>query len=124
MREIKFRAFIKNDIGSGFYIPSDDSDVFMVSNGRGFTIYDEYKHTMPKEKYCIEQYSGINDKLGVNIYQGDIVKAFNKNYEVVFKDGAFYIKNDVVHHRLSRVLIQQENLKIIGNIHDNPKLLK
>ncbi|QEL01557.1 hypothetical protein FKG96_12320 [Olivibacter sp. LS-1] len=71
----------------------------------------------------IGQSTGLKDKTGKDIYEGDKIRKPGSDniYTVVFFDGAFYLKNGGVNHRLSWTTNDGE---VVGNIHDNPEFLK
>ncbi|MGU3377372.1 YopX family protein [Chryseobacterium sp. M5A1_1a] len=123
MREIKFRAFSKelNQMSKPFSFNQ-------VVNFNDKTIKSYNPNTE-----CIMQYTGLNDKNGVEIYDGDIMESEHESYLlIVFRYGSWTL----VHKPSCGTEIHGEprtdslfqalkvlNLEIIGNIHENPKLL-
>lgn len=70
----------------------------------------------------VGQYTGLKDKNGVMIFEGDIVSASNghKSY-VVFCYGKFLLYCEC-HRKYTE--LWADNATIIGNIYDNPELLE
>ena len=68
----------------------------------------------------VGQYTGLKDKNGVEIYEGDVLRAESgKIYEVIFGQGAYRIK----HSTRKLLLVDGWYYEVIGNIHDAPELL-
>jgi len=121
-REIKFRAFIKNEIG-GFMITSDNSDCFMVSNGNGFVVYDENKNTLEDSEFELMQFTGLKDKHNKEIYEGDICKHNEDISEIKYWEGAFIFNKYATHNYSLTNFACCRTFEVIGNIYENPELL-
>lgn len=112
MREIKIRAW--DAIEKRYYY---------------WTIEDCFSgiHAGCMEKYAFEQYTGLHDKNGKEIYDGDILKLDGGDalFKVVFDDGAFGLNSDItpsiVYGMRTLDVLDGE---VIGNIHENPELLE
>ena len=75
------------------------------------------------DKIIIEWFTGLTDKNGVGVYEGDLYNHITSGYSGVIKfgDGCFYCD----HVYLSRYsLLNINNGEVIGNIHENPELLE
>ncbi|HEG6095726.1 TPA: hypothetical protein SE391_000768 [Campylobacter jejuni] len=80
----------------------------------------------------IELWTGIYDKNGKKIYEGDIVKT-KSPYDCflakvgIHKEGTFYLEGksrDYIGSLIYLVKDEGYDTEIIGNIHENPELLK
>lgn len=120
MREILFRGK-KKDRGEwvcGNLIKRQIwSSTFYVIRVRddGFDLYDEHE-VIPE---TIGEYTGLTDKNGKKIFEGDIVRWCEIKGTVVWNGHKFYIKSNLLWD-----FSDDDCIEVIGNIHDNPELLK
>ena len=84
-------------------------------------ISEEYVTIKPDK---ILQCTGLKDKNGKLIYEGDIVKhsKSNQQYKVQWNDKGFWQLDDYAMARSSKFL--EENYEVIGNIYQNHELLE
>jgi hypothetical protein len=124
-RLIEFRGKQKNtkEWCFGFYTPAfnEKGEVFpaIASISIAELLYE------PVIPETIGQYTGLTDKNGKKIFEGDIVTmpayAGGKHKAVVyFKNGKFAVDGS----NYSFKDIAPKRMEVIGNIHDNPELLK
>ena len=127
MREILFRGK-RVDNGEwvyGSFIPDlmeihygdKDLDGFIKPFGKT----KEERVMVEVERNTVGQYTGLKDKNGTRIFEGDIVTCDYFCGVVNFYEGTWCVtEEDNYHDYLYDVI----DLKIIGNICDNPELLK
>ena len=131
MREYKFRAKIKNPHADEWVYGYLVSECYInEKNKLGYT---------PIRKETVGQYTGLHDKNGKEIYEGDIIEfsydMFVGNFDtfavkgkIVFEEGAFYVKvfeNERITGEETYLLysINLDDIEVIGNIYENRELL-
>ena len=71
----------------------------------------------------VGQYTGLTDNNGVKIFEGDIVDYISSDVIGNPKTGTIIVE-DMTDYDTMIYLNHSDELQIIGNIHDNPEILK
>ena len=129
MRELKFRAWDKRLKKWAM------DNVVSVQNSLKdrITIGCELDTNIPEvdeeEQIHVMQYTGLKDKHGKDIFEGDLLNMPNDDFEpleVFFENGEFRVRHCTGNGYLSGDGLYVYSLEgeLVGNIYENPELLK
>lgn len=142
MREIKFRGKSTMDIeemnNMGFTHNNGWVEGNLISGEGPFIVgpvveadqeYLAHEWWVPVHLESVVQYTGLKDKNGKEIYEGDVLQEQTTHpLEVFIEDGHVNVRyvdmGEVEEEWLFQSEIYQEDLEIIGNIYEHPHLLK
>ena len=146
-REIKFRAWIIQENKMSYqnewfgFIPNEyiqfADQGFWVNN---LNASEEHKSNLKKhnieieDEFILSQFTGLHDKNGKEIYEGDLIKWADSYMEVIFKQEAcqywLICKSDGIgrYKELEATfsdgtIFTNDSLEVIGNVFENPEIL-
>ena len=119
-----FCCILGEDDGSDMGYPYLDGDLGVIDG-----------QASPVDPETVGQYTGLVDKNGRKIFEGDIVLFEDESSSIVecctemrfgvveYGDNCFYITNRIAVAMEELIYGNLLDVEIIGNIHDNPELL-
>lgn len=116
MREIKFRAAL-SQFRTG---PEDKRPQKYKLEYYDLTQISNELHS----DFGLGQYTGLKDKNGKEIYEGDIIKSGTKLHKVIYDESRCGFNLDDYSDDGETVQTIHNKLEIVGNIYENPELLK
>lgn len=141
MREIKFRGK-RLDNGEWEYgdlLQYDDGSVCIGVHSKNYTDdgfnVGQYHHIAPVNEDTVGEYTGLKDRKGIAIYEGDVIRSplsedktrphriFYHTGNAAFM-GALIDRKELCYLRLDQDWIYKFGKEVIGNIHDNPELIE
>lgn len=122
MREIKFRVFDGTNI---HYINHEEGlQIAFGSHHQSYSVWNEYEEVIDgdQEVSVLMQYTGLKDKNGTEIFEGDIVQIegpYGYYYrKIEFEKGSFHFGY------VADGMCDYKEMEVIGNIYENPHLLE
>ena len=133
-REIKFRAFIDGKMVNAHPLPDGRAIIGFRDSGLNIHIPKGYEKIslITHQEVPLMQFTGLHDKNGKEIWEGDIVKCWYGFGKVIFHSGCFMVewidnKDTYMEFLFSRKGMysrtNEEEFEVIGTIYENPELL-
>lgn len=113
-REIKFRAW---DTDNNKFIDCSNHTLSQINNN----------YAGLGNRFIYSQYTGLKDKNGKDIYEGDVIKYFNHRFpDPIIHEVKYHSEStsfSIPNLHTMEDFEPEEGIEIIGNIYENPELL-
>jgi len=123
MREIKFRAWDGEVMGAVYELSFDKRGILINCGPRGD---DPIGVAKPEGDICLMQYTGLKDKNGTEIYEGDVV-LMGHHWDKTWSHKLLVVKwvpsGYIIPFGAGDWAVEGDDVEVIGNIYENPELL-
>ncbi|EPC70501.1 hypothetical protein Lpp41_14378 [Lacticaseibacillus paracasei subsp. paracasei Lpp41] len=122
---IKFRAWIETGNENDDYVEPMTIQQMIHSKESTFSL------EQLNDLVDFEQFTGLTDANGKQIYEGDIVHVvtgdgYRRTGKVIFEQeqGCYMVDNGLDKYPFNRLGYERDTLEVLGNVHTNPELLE
>ena len=136
MREILFKGkrLHNGEWITGYLLRYDDGRARIVPNNTDIFCFEKDESIIQTVAHRVDpetvrQYTGFVDKNSKKIFEGDIVSIYNSKaflFAVAWNDNHYILKctTNGVSDNILNVIESPEDVEVVGNIYDNPELIK
>jgi len=134
MRQIKFRLLHEGEV---IYVDGDQVELITTKNGFDLLLHEQYFETgsgVAEEMWRVVrhpcenlmQYTGLKDKNGKEIYEGDCFRFLNDTDRWIIRwndDDAGFEGYEPTSGSLTNCFVGDE-MELLGSIYENPELIQ